>query len=240
VLLRPLRHRLKAAFAGLSVRIPRGPLRGLRWSVATGLPFIRGVYEPLKSEALAEVLRPGQVVYDVGAHVGYFTAVASLEVGPGGHVIAFEPRPLNLRFLHRHVRWNNLSNVRIVEAAVGEAEGEGRFRDDLGTGTGRLTDADGLPVVVVALDTILRRGDIPPPAAIKIDIEGGELDALRGARGILREHRPVLLLATHGAEVHAKCLEILDEEGYHWQFLDATPNEAEMEMLARPGTTSDP
>ena len=235
MLSRPLRHRLKETFSSLSVDIPRGPLKGMRWSIATGLPFIRGMYEPRKSEALASVLRPGQVVFDVGAHVGYFAAVASLEVGPEGSVLAFEPRPLNLRLLRKHVQWNHLGNVRIIEAAVGREDGEGRLRDDTGTGTGSLTNGDGLSVRVLALDSLVRSGGAPAPDAIKIDVEGGELDVLEGARWILREHRPVLLLATHGPELHEACLDILRDEGYEWRILEATRDESDTEMLALPG-----
>lgn len=229
---RKTKHRIKELFAPLMLPIRGGPLRGLRWSVATGLPFLRGTYEPGKVEAMTEYLRPGDVVYDVGAHVGYFTAVASRLVGPEGRVLAFEPRPLNLGLLRRHVERNGLENVRVLDAAVGDTAGEGRFRDDTGSGTGHLTTGDGIPVRVVVLDDLVRRGELPPPTAIKVDVEGGETAVLRGAESILADHRPTLFLATHGDAVERECLAMIEGLGYRWRYLDGRKEDSDTEMVA--------
>lgn len=238
---RALRHRLKALAAPLRVRVRNGPLRGLAWSVATGLPFVRGAYEPRKADALAALVQPGAVVYDVGAHVGYFAAMAARAAGSGGRVVAFEPRPLNLGLLGRHIEWNRLETVQVFQAAVGERAGAGRFRDDRGTGTGFLTDEErGLQVAVVTLDGLVVEERLPPPNVIKVDVEGGEVAVLRGAAYILEEFRPFLLLATHGPGTHEPTLEILEGHGYRWTLLDDRRTDSDTEMVAWPTEAEPP
>ena len=69
---------------------------------------------------------------------------------------------------------------------------------------------------------------------IKIDVEGAELEALCGAVRLMEAHRPVILLATHGAEVHAGCLKFLRDRGYRLESLTVDPMEISAEILARP------
>ena len=66
-------------------------------------------------------------VFDIGAHAGYYTLIASKLVGGSGHVVAFEPAPRNLRYLRRHLSLNHVSNVTVLEVAVSDRAGVGRF-----------------------------------------------------------------------------------------------------------------
>ncbi len=227
----PLRHAVVRLVQPLALPIRAGPLKGLRWSVATGSRFLLGSYEPPKAEALAELVREGDVVCDIGAHMGYFTAIAALGAGPTGRVHAFEPRPLNYELLLRHVRLNRLDNVRPVRAAVGEASGSGRFESRVGTGTGHLSPDGDLPVRVVALDDLHRSGELPRVDVLKVDVEGGELGVLRGAATILERQRPRLVLATHGP-THEPCLQLLAELGYRYRILASTGHSGETEIVA--------
>jgi hypothetical protein len=106
------------------VPVIRGPLRGARWIAGSANHgFWLGTFEPGKLRAFCEAVRPGDVVYDVGAHVGLYTLLAARRVGPAGHVFAFEPSHRNLAHLHRHCTLNHAANVRIVEAAVSDIDG---------------------------------------------------------------------------------------------------------------------
>lgn len=231
----PLRHLLVRVLQPITLPIRSGPLRGLRWSVVSGSRFLLGTYAPPKAEALTGLVGPGDVVCDVGAHMGYFTAIAALRAGPTGRVYAFEPRPLNHGLLQRHVRVNGLAQVETIRAAVGEEPGVARFESRTGTGTGRLAPGGPLEVDVVALDVLLAEGRIRPPDVIKVDVEGGELGVLRGAAGILERVRPRLLLATHGPENHASCLAVLDAHRYTHRLLPDTGHAGETELVALPG-----
>lgn len=217
-----------------TMRIRRGPLEGLRWIVASGSRFIGGRYDPPSTRAMSEAVEPGSVVFDVGAHVGYLTSVASLAAGPDGRVYAFEPHPLNLLYLHRHVTLNGLENVRIIEAAAGEQAGRAGFDEGTGTGTGHLSDAGSLVVETVTLDGLVDTGELPPPDVLKVDVEGAEARVLRGARRILRDHRPTVLLSTHGSEALEESVGLLREAGYTWKPLAPEKAPGFLELLCRP------
>lgn len=233
-LLLSVRHLAKRLLTPVTMRIRGGPLAGLRWSPASGSHFIRGDYEPYNVPAFLEAVNPGDVVYDVGAHVGYFTAIASLRAGPHGQVVAFEPRPVNVALLRRHVRVNDLENVTIVDAGVGRSSGMTRFEEGTGSGTGRISATGQRSVKVVRLDDVASEGRFPEPDFIKIDVEGGELDVLEGARRLLSSVRPRLLLGIHGPEMRQKCGALLDELGYEWRALRPEDPAGNLDVLAVP------
>lgn len=90
-----LRHTIKWLLSPVMLRIRGGPLEGKKWKASSGIRFIKGTYESKKAEAIQQTVRANDIVYDIGAHVGYFSVLMSDIVGCGGHVIAFEPRKLN-------------------------------------------------------------------------------------------------------------------------------------------------
>jgi FkbM family methyltransferase len=233
-MVRTVRHAIVRVTRPLRLPIRSGPLRGLRWSIGTGLRFLRGTYEQPKAEALVKLVGVGDIVCDVGAHMGYFTAIASLQAGPTGRVHAFEPRPLNFSMLQGHIRANALDNVVAVQAAVGERPGEGRFDRQTGTGTGHLSQRGDLVVRVVSLDDLYSSGALPRIDVLKVDVEGGETAVLAGAMRVLEELRPRLILATHGQSTHEHCLSVLKSLGYTHRILPDTGHAGETELVALP------
>lgn len=238
-LLLNLRHVLKRLLTPVTLRVRGGPLEGLRWSPASGSRFIRGDYEAYNVPAFLEAVSEGDVVYDVGAHVGYFTAIASLRVGPDGRVIAFEPRPVNLGLLRRHVEANRLENVTIIDAGVGHESGTARFAEGTGSGTGKIAEEGELTVRTVRLDDVAGEDGLPEPDFIKIDVEGGEMNVLEGARGLLDRARPRLLVGIHGPEMRERCTALLDELGYEWRTLRPADEAGNTDVLALPGGSAD-
>jgi len=194
------------------VHIRRGPARGMKWIAGSAVHGCwLGTYELRKQNLIERLVRPGMTVYDVGAQAGFYTLMFSAIVGVTGHVIAFEPCAYEARYLLDHLRLNSLSNAQVIQAAVGAVSGLGRFSTERGSCQNQL-QAEGmspLTVPVLALDD----AELSPPDVIKMDIEGGETDALLGARRMLREHRPVVLVALHGSEQRAACPRILREAG---------------------------
>ncbi|UCG58549.1 MAG: FkbM family methyltransferase [Phycisphaerales bacterium] len=134
-MVRKLKNALKSLLGPLMLSIRSGPLKGKKWIAVTGIRLIKGTYEPFKTTELKENLHEGDVVYDVGAHVGYYTATDSSLVGREGQVIAFGPRPSNISRLKQHLRVNRLSNVRLIGACLGGRWGYWRFETRTGTGT---------------------------------------------------------------------------------------------------------
>lgn len=199
------------------VRIRRGPLKGAWWIAGSHTHGCwLGTYERDKVEAFAEVVRPGHVVWDIGAHVGFYTLLASRRVGPLGKVYAFEPLRRNLIYLLDHVLNNDARNVKVFELAVGDREGTASFDDSTynSHAMGRLSEGGRLQVEVIRLDDFAPREDLRPPSVIKMDVEGGEAAALRGMVETLRQYKPVIFLATHGPEVHRECVGFLQSLGY--------------------------
>lgn len=159
---------------------------------------------------LHRLLRPGDDFYDVGANIGVIALVASHRVDKSGRVIAFEPAAANLCMLRYHLKWNRAANVRVEPTCVGAACGETVFsllEDGLSTGNSltfsRKSDPafvrekfQNVSVPVTTLDAYWRQSGITP-RVIKIDVEGAEYDVLAGARQLLADHRPALLIGVH-------------------------------------------
>ena len=213
-----------------------GPLSGRWWAPGSGGKpgrFYLGTYESDQTPLFCDHVRPGQTVLDLGANVGYYTLLAAELVGPSGTVVAFEPEPLNAAYLRRHVEVNRLPQVDVLQHAVGRAAGTLRFTRGKGRGRGHLHDEGELEVEVVTLDEVVEARSLTPNC-LKIDVEGAEADVLEGGRGVLEEHRPVLFLATHGRDVHARCISLLSESGYQVECIDDRPMPEARKLLALP------
>jgi FkbM family methyltransferase len=174
---------------------------------------VAGDYERANQELFVAHLRPGDVVYDVGANVGFFTMLAARLVGPAGSVVAFEPFPPALTALRRHVALNGLQNVRVEPAAVSRQAGVGAFSGHEQITMGHLADQGELKVELTTLDEAVRKAGRAPDL-LKIDVEGAERDVLEGGRSMLEGHGPVVVLSTHGSESHAVCCALLEGLGY--------------------------
>jgi FkbM family methyltransferase len=212
-------------------------MRGQRWIVSAGDNSCwLGTYELAKQRLVESLLRPGDVFYDLGAHSGLFTLLGARLVGLTGRVVAFEPNPASAGNLRRHVALNRLSNVVVVQAAVANRSGRSRFTPaaDLSGRLaglppseylGRLSDDGNLSVEVTTLDAALVEQQLPPPSLIKMDIEGSEVDALRGAQALLKAHHPIVLVATHGEGLPAACQALLGDLGYSCRAMPTDQNE---------------
>lgn len=181
--------------------------------VAIGLNIVRDRYEVDESRFIEATVRPGDTVLDIGANVGFHTIRMASRVGSTGCVYAFEPVVQNLELLDRSIRENGFEGrVVVVRQAVGEASGEAEMvflsLDERAFNSGgaslRAPDGKLLPghqvirVPVLALDNYpLRR----PIRFIKIDIEGAEPLAMRGARELLRSDRPPILSEIHPVQL---------------------------------------
>ncbi|NUQ48728.1 MAG: FkbM family methyltransferase [Phycisphaerae bacterium] len=161
---------------------------------------IRGYLEWPSIVIARTVCRPGDVVYDVGGNIGTETLPLAEIVGPSGVVECFEPLPENVRTLHEHIELNGARQIRVHPNAVADRaatlpfsppatcvnRGEGYLDAQAGPGS--------IQVATVVLDDLLARGVIRPPRLIHMDVQGAELFVLRGARQMLTEARPVLIL----------------------------------------------
>jgi FkbM family methyltransferase len=168
-------------------------------------------FEPYTVRALRAAVRPGDTVFDAGANIGFFSTLLSRWVGPSGRVLAFEPEPENLALLRRNVAANGCENVEVVPCALGAEPGTATFSVDESTGsTGHLGDdptagevavgTGKVRLIEMAVGTIdaMVACDGLAPEVIKMDIEGGEIDALQGASRTLAEHGPIVFSELSG------------------------------------------
>jgi FkbM family methyltransferase len=217
--------------------ILQGPLRGKKWVVGSSAHGCwLGSYEFEKQRAFQLAIKRGDVVYDVGANVGFYTLLSSVLTGDQGRVYAFEPVPDNLRELRNHLAINHVSNCIVIEAAVAAEDGAASFERALERTEGRLSAYGDIVVRTVALDSLLMRGSISPPSLMKIDIEGAEVECLRGAEQTIRSSHPTIFLATHGSDLNVECLKILAGWGYGFRPLDARATAEAREFIAEPLT----
>jgi FkbM family methyltransferase len=193
---RPLLNRLLPAQT-TEVAVRSGPAQGIRLVV---LPrrekyYWTGAYEPGVQDALVRLLRPGMTVWDVGAHIGFFSLLAARLVGPDGVVHAFEPMSANRERLQAAVALNGAANVVVRDRAVSATPGRADLHGHEHTTMWSLleTGRRGEPVEVVTLD--LLAGELGSPQLVKIDAEGAEVDVLRGGETLLGgQVKPALLV----------------------------------------------
>lgn len=216
----------RAAPEGMrQVTIAGGGLAGMRLSLdlQTEKDYWLGTYEPELQEAVAELVRPGMVAYDVGANIGYITLLLALAVGKAGRVIAFEALPANLSRLRTNLGLNELiSRIDVVPMAVTKTTNRVRFLVGPSGGMGKAEGSTGrqleysenIEVSGISLDDFVYQQGNPPPEVVKMDIEGGEVLALPGMREVLYKARPLILMELHGSEAVQVVWDALTPAGY--------------------------
>jgi FkbM family methyltransferase len=228
------------------VRLPFGG-----WWLArndhVGQPIREGRFETAEVAFVQKLLRPGMTVLDIGAHHGLYTLLASKRVGSSGKVIAFEPSPRERRALLFHVRLNLCWNVKIEGLALGNEETEANLYVVEGGQTGCnslrppvvVSGTSPLLVKVRRLDGWLQTRKIGRVDFIKLDVEGGELPVLEGAKQLLDSRpRPVILAEVQDVRTlpwgyHSKeILNHLVEKGYKWFSLSPDGSANDLDMSA--------
>ena len=163
--------------------------------------ILTGNHEPETIQTFAALLAPGMTVMDLGANIGQYTLVAARRVGPQGRVHAFEPTPHLAEHVRRNLELNGLDNSVVHTAAVSDAPGQlvlhliEAGEPQLNSIINGSPDAGGIEVPAVALDDFVAEHLMGPVDVIKMDIEGAELRAIRGAKTLLTGvDSPVLVL----------------------------------------------
>jgi FkbM family methyltransferase len=185
-----------------------------------------GNYEARVQGVLEKLCRPGSIFYDIGANLGFFSFAVARCVGPNGKVIAFEPEQDNcLRFREMVLRNCLQGHVSLLEAAVWSYSSPAglpfkRGRRPRAQG-GVLADgmspvlAEGeiVKVPALSLDDFLGSGH-PVPDVLKIDVEGGECEVLKGAANLLCRKRPAVICEVHREQAVEWLLDWLPRKGY--------------------------
>jgi FkbM family methyltransferase len=163
--------------------------------------FYGHYHERYEADLVARLLNINEVFWDIGANIGYFSLVAATALQNTGQVVAFEPGDSAYARLTENISLNPFTNLKTYQVAAGDAEGEAvlYLSGDIADSSANLYtpgDAQTRRQVcrLVTLDNFFREQDLAPPQLIKMDVEGAELAALRGAEKIIADARPLLLL----------------------------------------------
>lgn len=199
-----------------------------------------GLYEALETALVRRLVRAGAVVLDVGANWGYFTLLSSRLAGAGGRVISFEPDPRLFALLVRNLELNDCQNVCALRIAaadthstlslLGYDESQGNWGLSRIQATQAESDHPTFAVEGRAIDSVLAEKEIGQVDLLKLDVEGGENEALRGlsatlsagrCRYVLLELHP-RILAERGVTLE-QTLSPLRHSGYRGWWIDHSP-----------------
>jgi FkbM family methyltransferase len=208
-----IRHRAiawisRSWFDRVTYTARHGLIRGMRRRGGLGwIPVALTRSSQTKEEMFwRDVPLAGLVVYDIGAFHGLLTLFFASRCS---QVVSYEPNETNCARLIENVSLNKLVNVQVRKLGVGSQPGSGTllYSPEM-AGGGTLDEHAIAPisqaVEITTLDRDMATGALPAPDLIKIDVEGWELEALRGARATLAAHHPALFLEMHGETMHEK------------------------------------
>ena len=156
-----------------------------------------GHYEPIETKFVMQWVKQGNTVFDIGAHIGYYSLILSKLAGDKGQVFAFEPCVQSFRLLQENMRLNKCTNIFPRCAAVLDKTGRTRlYLNDENIADSRITQIDNANFSLVPC---MRLDDffldyIKKIDFIKMDIQGAEIKALKGMGGILEKHEDIKLL----------------------------------------------
>ena len=196
-----LRRRLPVPQEGRPlVRFPAGVRLRLDLRESLQRDFYFGLYDQRELRLVARYLRDGGDFVDVGAHVGMYAVRAAVELRGRGRVLAFEPNPNARAQLVENLALNDCSNAIVVAAAATASAGRVDLHvpasDDPSFSSlegGRFAEREPLEIETTTLDDAVAEHGLRP-AIVKIDVEGGEVDVLRGAVRTIADARPVFLV----------------------------------------------
>jgi len=236
------------AFFGENSRVVTLPF-GARWlceQSALDGQLKSGKFEVAETKFVARFLRDGMTVLDIGAHHGFYTLLASSRVGSSGRVIAFEPSPRERVRLERHVRLNKCANVRIEQIALGASPGRAELflvegmEDYCNSLRPPAVNAETrrVPVSVTTLDEFLSSAGLADVHFVKLDVEGAELDVLKGASNLLRQSlRPVFMVEVYDIRTRPwgysarDIVRFLAERSFKWFSLEESGQPAPVDSI---------
>ncbi|WP_163381588.1 FkbM family methyltransferase [Cyclobacterium sp. SYSU L10401] len=163
--------------------------------------YLTGVYEKGLLRVLDNILSPGDVMVDAGANIGLISIFSAFKVGDEGLVVAFEPHPETFSILQKNILINGLTKILLFNKALGSASGIAKIYSNLQINRGAASlvlfekNSPSFDVDVVTLDSILTERNIHKVNLLKIDVEGFEMEVLKGSHSILsKSNGPILVV----------------------------------------------
>ena len=175
-----------------------------------------GIYEYKKVKLLEKLIKPGLTILDVGVNSGYFTLLAAKLMQDQGQILVFEPAPENYQRVKKTLAYNRYQSISLWPLALFNRNGQLSLFKGVESGCHSLIKDSGLgswPVITKKLDDFIFEQNIKKVDLIKIDVEGAEIEVLEGARKLLNEQHPQLIIDLHQID-RKKFYQLLTDFGY--------------------------
>ncbi|MEX2567503.1 MAG: FkbM family methyltransferase [Cyclobacteriaceae bacterium] len=163
--------------------------------------YLTGSYEKGLLQVLDKLINPGDVIVDAGANIGLISIFCARRVGDKGFILSFEPHPETFPILQKNIAVNGIKQVEAYNKALGSGKGMAKIYSNLQINRGAASlvefqkDSPSFDIEVVTLDNILKERNIGKVNLLKIDVEGFEMEVLKGTQGILSQKEgPILVI----------------------------------------------
>ena len=185
------------------------------------------IHEPLTTELVKRFLKPGMNVVDIGGNLGYYALLEAQMVGDTGRVIAIEPVAANFAQLSKNVAANGYCNITLENVAIGTTNGSAPMYLSKKSNWHSLHptpwETREVTVRVSTLDSLLARLELPSVDLIRMDLEGYEIEVIRGMKSTIKKYRPRLLIELHpqlvGPQAMVTFLKQLKGLGYELEWV---------------------
>ena len=211
------------------------------WIPRTFWKTIYSKYEYYLGHALKCHLKAGYTFWDIGAHFGFFSLFAAKIIGPNGRIFSFEPAPDVFKLLSKTIQ--KIDSIKAVQCGVGNTDTVATFTAQGDASSGSFIDEvtkinvfyqPNIPIQPVEVniwkvDTLVEQLD-SHPHFIKIDVEGFEVEVLKGAGILLSTSRPILIIEVHPPQIQLSgssediLFEILKKHDYRWKVINQNSN----------------
>jgi FkbM family methyltransferase len=182
------------------------------------------IIEPVITNNLRKLIQNDFIIYDIGANIGYYTVLFS-QLSIKGKIIAFEPDSFNYEYLKKNKKLNDLSNVSLIFNGISSTISELLFYKDINTGRTSSVEQDAwhpnatkIQKVIISTTTLDKVCETyGKPNLIKCDVEGHEVEVLKGAEKVL-SYNPILMIEVKDSN-RKEVTQILSY--YHYDFFNA-------------------
>jgi FkbM family methyltransferase len=209
----------------IEVKVAAGAMAGMKLllNMQTEKDYWLGTYEPDLQNAAQKFVQSGMVIYDVGANIGYISLMMARLSGSRGQIFSFEALPTNVQRLQNNIALNNMESIiRVIPKAVIGSSRPVKFLAHSSSSMGKARGSAGreeqyegeIKVAGLSLDDFIYSEGNPAPALIKMDIEGGEILAVKGMKHLLKDKHPVLFIELHGEKSAQAVWLALSHAGY--------------------------
>jgi FkbM family methyltransferase len=228
---------VRPRLASITYTARRGLIKGMRRR--GGFSFVPSSHLSSEEKFLMRLSLRGQTVFDVGGWEGVYTMFFARAVGPTGKVVTFEPNPANRRQITQNVALNGLENVTLRPTALGDRAGSGtlvveggiageghvRTGGDAAPADGNRGGASVIHVDLQTLDAEVATHALPVPSLVKLDVEGFEVNVLRGMTETIARARPAIFVEVHQVPDRptnsAEVIDLLLQQGYTLQHMES-------------------